>query len=296
MNRRHPASIGIGILICTLAAAPAAFADTGNWSPWPGSNPAPAAQADHQSATPMVYDMAPVVARAAVSDAQYDRAIADFAAVTAGLRRQFEYSPEYISAQRELDAAKSAYNDAAAPVTDALLRDPSYHQLIEKRTQLEIALSDPGLDSDQRLDLATRKMQIATSASRMESDALNNDPASHDAKIRLIAAQQTLGDLKANYEASLDSQPELVAARRNLENARINSIGANAYLSGAWITRSDTIDAMQAQYSQNQPQNPNYGWPYAGYPYGWYGWGGGVVVIQTNNGRHFRSGMSWAKK
>jgi hypothetical protein len=295
MIPRHPASIGLAFLISTLAMAGTASADDTAWSPWTSNNTPPPAQSDRHSTAPAVYDMAPVVARAAVADAQYDRAVADIAGITAGLRRQFENSSEYLSAQHELDAAKLAYTDASAPVLDALLRDPSYHKLIEQRTQLEIALSDPGLNSDQRLDLATRKMQIATLASNMEMDALNNDPAAHDARIRLIAAQQTFADLKSNFETSLDAQPDLIAARRNLENARINSIGANAYLDGAWVTRADTMDAIQAQYGQNQNQNPNngYGYGYGGYPYGWWGWGGSIVVVQNSpRNCHFHTPIS----
>jgi hypothetical protein len=298
MNHRHPAWMGIGILIGMLAVCPAARAEDGSWAPWTGNNaPPPSASASPSArpTSPLVYDMAPVTARAAVAEAQYDRAIADFAAITAGLRRQFENSSQYVSAQRELDSARSAYNDAVAPLKDALLRDPKYHGLVEKRTQMEIALSDPGLDSDQRLDLATRKMQYSTVVGQMENNAIDNDPVAHDAKIRLAAAQQAFTDLKSNFEASLDSQPELVAARRNLDNARTNAIGADAYLDGAWITRADTIDALHTQYAPQPAPNPNYYWPYvyAGYP--WWGWGGGIVVIQRS-GYHWNSPKAFASK
>ena len=219
---------------------------------------------------PLVYDVAPAFARAATAQAQFDLAWTNMTAAQIRARAQFEHSPEYVAAQRELADAQSAYDGACEAVIADLLKDPAYHKLIEKRTQVQIALDQHPADSADVQAIAHLKMEYSAAASRMEADALAGDSQVQNAKTRLLAGQQVVDSMIQRFEDAFANQPAVAFAWRNYQNAIVNQAGAQGYLQGALITRDDVNNVNYLRYSP-APNNVYCGAPY--YPTWSYGCG-----------------------
>ncbi len=209
-----------------LAAAAVVKAD--DWQPWSGAG-APVAGSstpdNRGTSQPLVYDVAPAFARAATAQAQFDLAWTNMTAAQIRARAQFEHSPEYVAAQRELADAQSAYDGACEAVIADLLKDPAYHKLIEKRTQVQIALDQHPADSADVQAIAHLKMEYSAAASRMEADALAGDSQVQNAKTRLLAGQQVVDSMIQRFEDAFANQPAVAFAWRNYQNAIVNQAG-----------------------------------------------------------------------
>ena len=221
--------------------------------------------------------MAPAMGQAAAAEAQYDRASINLTDAQIRTRTQFQHSAEYRAAQRELQDAQDAYESACQDVLADLRNNPAYHALLEKRTQTQIALDNNRGDKPEMVAIATLKMEYSAAASRMEAEALGADSQVRDAKVRLEAAGQTLQGMTERFEDSFPDRPAIASAWQNYQNSIVNQAGAQGYLEGAFITRSDMMLANAQRYSAPQP-NCWGGW---GYPYGcspyWYGYYGIII-------------------
>ena len=73
-------------------------------------------------------------------------------------RKDFQISAEYITAQNDLADAQHAYDAAVDTVLARLQTDQQYKNLIEKRTQEQIALKSTGIGTGVRNSVATEKL------------------------------------------------------------------------------------------------------------------------------------------
>jgi len=225
-----------------------------------------------------VYDLSPAAARAALAHAEYDRASGALIGTTAHLRAEFFASKDYLSAVKAVNDSQAAYDAAVAPVLDAVHREPAYRSAIERRNaanwEMKMVDSEPIVYA-----LAERKMQFGAEATRLESSALNGDPAIRQAKARLAEAQQALADKQSQFEASLYSNPSIVQAKQAYDAARANVAAADAALHAAVVARRDTIAADRRRYPDQSSYNYNpYGSGYYGLGNGYWGWGWGPAI------------------
>ena len=278
-----PGWVRMGVAAMAVAAATCAVAkaDGDAWQQWSGSDSPSAVSrgTDNQQNTsqPLVYDMAPAMARAAVAQAQYDRASINLTDVQIRARLQFEHSPEYRAAVQELSDAQGAYEAACQPVENELMDNPAYRSLIEKRTQTQVALDNSHGDRAVATAITTLKMEYSAAASKMEAEALADDAQVRDAKVRLIAARQTLDSMTERFEDSFADRPAVAAAWQNYQDSIINRAGAQGYLDGAMVTRADVLLTNQQRYSGTQ-YSYCAAWPYGyGYSPYWYGYYGVLV-------------------
>jgi hypothetical protein len=197
------------------------------------------------------YDIAPAMGQAAFAEAEFDNRWAGLQVLVDRARSDFQISAEYISAKDELADAQHAYDAAVDAVLARLQTDGQYKDLIEKRTEEQIALKSTGVGTGLRNSVATEKLHTGSMVTQMEAVALTNDSAVQDARVRLVSADETLRLKEKLFESQLYNRPEVVAARGQMETARANKAGADGYLRGAFITRADQINLNAQNNSGN---------------------------------------------
>jgi hypothetical protein len=231
--------------------------------------PADSGPQQSQSQPPQVYDMAPAIGMAAYADTEYDNRWSSLQVLLDRSRREFQVSDQYLKAKKDVDDAQATYDAAVDTVLTKLQDDPSYKDLVIKKTQVQVALTSTPEDSGARDYIATKKMEAGSQVTQMEAAALANDSNVQDARTKLIAADESLRLLEKRFEADLYTRPDVVAGRQQVELARANKAGADGYLQGAWIARGDQNYANDQTYTGNTVYNSD--------PYyrGYYGMGVG---------------------
>jgi hypothetical protein len=77
--------------------------------------------------------------------------------------------------------------------------------------------------------------------------------------------------MRANFDFNLPDAPDVVAARRNMENARIAYLTASAYLNASTVAAVSATSYADYVNGPTQPRVYNYADPFG------YGYGGGVI-------------------
>jgi cell division septum initiation protein DivIVA len=245
---------------------------------YPSGYPAPEVQA-----VPMAF------AHAVASRAEQDQMLNELHAAVDRIREDFNYSPEMIAATREQNGAFDAYDQARRNVLEKLSTDPTYRAMISLVVTLKQKLEDerPGKrpsegELERLLATATLKLSYASAASAMEVASLSADADVMQTHARLIEAADKVGVMRADFEREIHRNPEFLAARRNLDEARINRLTADAFLSGAVDARDVALNYAYylRQYSYTPAAYGSNLYPFS-YGYG-YGYGNGIV----NGGYH----------
>ena len=225
------------------------------YMPWHGAGFGPVYPAGvstgPQQQQAQVYDISPAMGQAAFAEAEFDNRWVGLQILLDRARKDFQISAEYMAARNDFDAAQRAYDAAVDSVIAKLWSDPQYKDLLEKRTEEQIALKSTGIGTGLRNVVAAQSMRYSSMATRLEAAALSNDSAVQDARMRLVSAHETLSLKERQFESQLYHQPEVVAARQQMETARVNKAGADGYLLGAEITRADKLNLDWQSISGN---------------------------------------------
>jgi hypothetical protein len=285
----------LGVLLCgTLAAAPA----FGQATPPPSSSDQPASStmagtgssagnpyhgyaSDYPA--PEVQSVPMAFARAVNMRAEQDQMLSELHATVDRIREDFNYSPDMVAAVREQNSAYLAYDDARRKVLEKLSADATYRAMISLVVSLKHKLEDerPGPrpteeDLERMLATATLKLSYASAASAMEVASLSADQDVMQSHARLLEAADKVGALRADFERQIRRNPEFLAARRNLDDARIGRLTAEAFLSGAIDARSVAMDYAYYLHRFDQYSYSPSAYGFSPYPYGYgYGSGGG---------------------
>jgi len=150
--------------------------------------------------------------------------------------------------------------------------------------------------------MAQLKLSYGQKLSGMDADALAADSATQDAKAKLIDANTRLSDLRAQFARSVRRDPKVLAARQDMQDAKVTRVAAAALLDGAYDAREIALEYAYWLH-QHDPYtyryNPTYYDPYysVSYPsyYGsGYGYGVGTTYTGTNLGADpfFRGGRN----
>jgi hypothetical protein len=207
-----------------------------------GSGPQQQAQA---------YDIAPAMGQAAFANAEFENRWSELQVIIDRARSDFQMSTEYGAAKDELDNSQHAYDAAVDAVMARLQNDQQYKQLIEKRTQEQIALKSAAVGTGLRNSVADAKLRVGSMVTQMEAVALANDSAVQDARVRLTAADESMRLREKQFESQLYNRREIVSARTAMETARVNKAAADGYLRGAYITRADQLGLSAASNTGN---------------------------------------------
>ncbi|MDP9172412.1 MAG: hypothetical protein M3O30_00910 [Planctomycetota bacterium] len=264
-----------------FAIAQSLPSNSGSAGAWQQSTPPAAVGGDAANNSIQVYDLGPVMARAAFADSEYDNANANLNIAVSRTRKDFDNSPDVVAARQKLQDAQKTYDNAAAQVMADVAKDPNYQNLVDHRSELDAAISQT-VSPAARADLARQKLDISATLSHVRAvalaEAMKNDSALMQAKDNVALAQQQLADKLNQHDSAFYDNQHVAGAWSNLQNSRSMRAAAQGYLQGALITRSDII-------ATDERHNPNYGNIAAGgfdpYNSGYFGVGG---VITTSNG------------
>ncbi|HET6250957.1 MAG TPA: hypothetical protein VFE47_24930 [Tepidisphaeraceae bacterium] len=126
--------------------------------------------------------------------------------------------------------------------------------------QQKAAASDDA-PKDDILALATLKLQYASDARAIEVTAMNADDNLKAAREKMIDSSKRVTDLKAQFEYALHDNPEVLIARRNLEDARISVIESDALACSASLASNY---ALNYSYYLHRNDNGGVNGPYGG--------------------------------
>jgi len=215
---------------------------------------------------------ATAMARAATARALFHQADSELGQAYRAAQRQFDGSPEYKQAIKEERDAFDALNAARTKALMSLDSDNKYQRLLALRQDLSERLDEPRtrrtLTPDEVVAMASLKMSYATEMRAIEAGALEREPTVRSAQDRLVTAGARVSELRQRYSDSLRVNPDVLMARRNLEDARVAKLTAEAYLHAAMVNGSYALD--YAYYLYRRPNNGNY---YGNDPYSYTGFG-----------------------
>jgi hypothetical protein len=177
-------------------------------------------------------------------------------------KRQFEASAELKQALADEKAAHDAFDKARRDALAEVVASPKYQailtmhqdlgeQIVVRRRELQsfgqrdggpvIANpSDP--DAAVLFTMASLRMQVANDARAMEREAVEASDDLRAARARLVAAAQKVSELRQDFDNSLREDPDLLAARRVLEDTRVARVTAAAYLKGSRMVAEEAVN------------------------------------------------------
>lgn len=202
-------------------------------------NPGPSAASDFPDDE--VHDWVMASARAAHSRAMFHRAEKELNDSVRDTQFSFENTDDYRKSLAEEKRAYDAYNAERQKALQSILSDPKYKAAIDLRDEtadrilhLRAALGrEKDIPREQLLALASQKLQYASDAHAMEVAALEKDPALQDARQKMVQASARVAELRARFDTLVRTNPQILMARRNLEDARVALITSEAYLNAA---------------------------------------------------------------
>ena len=200
-----------------------------------------------------VHDAVVANARAATARALFRRAENALNSAVRRAVRTFEGSAELREARQAEKEAYQAYANARRRALQSVLEDPKYRATMSLRQELtdQISYKRANRSFDDRTDkqimddilaMATLKMNYAADARAMEQLAIDTNAEAKDAQAKLRQAATRVAELKTDFDDALRNDRDLLAARRNLEDARIARLTASAYLKGASIAAEEALD------------------------------------------------------
>lgn len=226
----------------------------------PASNDYPAAE---------VQAVPPARARAAAAREAMYNAQSAVHRVVDQLKEDFEYSAELSNALRSEKQAYERFTTSRDRVLRHVASQAEHRTLKNLCKDLNDRLfnlkSKSAANKAEIIATAQLKLAYATKISDMESDALLADSAAQDAKTQLVSASAKVTDLRAAFRRSVKRDQTFVAARKEMDEAKVVKAGATAFLDGAVEARNI---AMTYAYSlhRRDPYTYRYAGSY-GYPY-----------------------------
>jgi hypothetical protein len=225
----------VAALALTTFAAGAFAQNMGGYVPWRGAEFAPFMGA--QPSQPIaVYNLAPAMGQAAFAHAQYDNRWGDLQVLIARARDDFKISGDYLAAKDDYESAQANYEAAVEAVLSRVHEDPQYKKLAERRTEEQAIVNSTAVGTGTRNVTAVQAMHDGSLITVMEAKALEDDSTVTDARVRLVATHQILALKEKVFESQLYRNPDVVAARQQMESARAQLAGADGFLNGALIS------------------------------------------------------------
>lgn len=123
----------------------------------------------------------------------------------------------------EQDAAKKAYDEAAAPVLKTLKAKPEYQAAAKKVAEAEARLktvrADEGLSADAKRKEIAQASKDKLATSEREQIALEGDSSAKSARANLADAQDRVNQLRAKLRNLIDADPEIKSSLQAMRAA-----------------------------------------------------------------------------
>ena len=250
--------------------------DFGGPPPRMAQPPAPANQGPYAASDfpdDQVHDWVVASARAAHSRATFRRAENELNDSVRTAQFTFESADDYRRALAEEKRAYDAYNAERQKALQSVLSDSKYKAAIDLRDQVgdqimrlrSVIGRDKDIPREQLLALASQKLQFASDAHAMEAAALDKDDALKDARQKMVQASARVADLRTQFDLSVRNNPQILQARRNLEDARVALITSQAYLNAASAAGYLATDYAYYRHRADYLRSYNtYGWDFWG--------------------------------
>jgi hypothetical protein len=216
-------------------------------------------------------------AQAAAAQAQFRRAESDLNNAVADVRRTFDRSLELRDAMaNERDAYATlvaARENAIADVkTDSIYKTMTS---LKQRIAQQIETQSESWPQDALVARATLKLSYSATATAMEVAAMTADPNVSEARERLVAAGHRVAELHEQFDDAVHNSPAVLAARKNVEDARIAAVASDAFYLEARNVANVSMDWAYYLRQHPYPQSvysPDYatGYPQFGYPINWW--------------------------
>jgi hypothetical protein len=204
----------------------------------PTPPPAPAPEPMQQPPTTQPSDSS--AKQAAVTSAKQDlkTATAALNTVVQKATSDFQASDAYVSANKDLSAAKRAYDAASAPALERLHSSAEYLQATAQyksaHDQIE-ALRSGGGDppQDEVSALAQQELTSGAKARSLEADALLTDDGVVQAKAKMAAAQAAIATLRDQFQKTMTTTAEYTTAKQAVDEATKKLQAAQAMASAS---------------------------------------------------------------
>jgi hypothetical protein len=157
------------------------------------------------------------------SEGKLERAKDTLNKTTVDLRRQGDASPAVAEAQNALRQAQANYDAATAPILDKVRGSARYQAAIEAKKaaarRVEELQEQSPQDQDQITEAARAVLDKGGAVTQLQGAAVASDPSATALKAKLDAANLKLLRLRHDLEESIKSNPQVIAARKEVEQA-----------------------------------------------------------------------------
>ena len=221
-----------------------------------------------------VHDWVVAHARYAYSRAMFHRAEKELNDSVRSAQLNFEQSKDFGDATAAEKQAYDAYTAERQKALQSVMSDPKYLAAIQLRddTSHQLAAlrarSKGAVAPELVLATASLKLQYSSDAHAMEVAALEKDDALKDARRKMVDAAAKVSALRTSFDASVRNNPQLLQARRNLEDARVALITSEAYMNAASVAGGIATDYSYYRHRWDGLANGGgYGWNWTPYGY-----------------------------
>ncbi|QOV91835.1 hypothetical protein [Humisphaera borealis] len=205
-------------------------------------------------------------ARAATARALFRQAESELNQAYRAAQRFFDNAPQYKQSIKEEQDAFAALSNARTKALSSLESDQKYQRLLALREDLGEKLLDGrihrSLSHEEVVAMASLKMSYATEMRAIEATALANEPSVKEAQDRLVQAGARVSEMRQGFEESLRINPDILLARRNLDDARIARLTSEAYLRATMVNGSYALDYAYYLYRTPTQYDRNGGFGY----------------------------------
>ena len=157
------------------------------------------------------------------------QAQANLDAVIRRLTAAFETSAEFKTVLDDVDRSQLAYDAAARPVVANLAENTDYQTAVQQSQDaakaVDAARESPDTSEQAISELAKRAQELRAAVIKIKNDALAADPQVQSANAKLAAANAAIRKLRQQFQVSMTNDPDYVAAKLALDQARGQNIG-----------------------------------------------------------------------
>jgi hypothetical protein len=186
-----------------------------------------------------VHDWVLASARWGYARAAFRRAEMDLDNVIRTAQLNFEQSTDYTQAVAEEKRAHDTFTAERNKALKDVVSDPKYLAALRLRDETGDQISrvraenKDAVPANITLALASQKLRYASDAHSLEVAALENADSVKAAQTRLMQASSKVISLRQSFDNSVRNNPQILEARRTLEDTRLAVAGTEAYVNAA---------------------------------------------------------------
>lgn len=188
----------------------------------------------------------------------FEREVSQTAELRRSVEGQHDSTPALTAARQQLQQSLAAFEAAAQPVRDKLVRDPAFQSALAKREELKLRLARAG--DDQRDAVGREYSAAMTAVRKLEQDLLDADPKVKAARAALTESEGKVQSLVTRRNEAVDRDPKLVEAKSKLGQLKSKLEQAEQKLAGelrqlvAAERKVDQEEQQKRQLQQKQKQ------------------------------------------